>query len=118
MSDLPGGNKFVVSKDDARKAEPVVREPDQLALEELRNSHARDMNKNQRGAIGWMFGSGLEKSGNAAILSIVVFLALIVCAFFKFDLSKDSDAFYKLLTTLLGPIGLALGYLFGSKKSD
>ena len=75
------------------------------------------MNQNHRGIVGWIFGSGFEKPGNAAILSIFTFLMLIVIAFFRIDIKADAEVFYKLLTTMLGPVGLALGYLFGAKRS-
>jgi hypothetical protein len=105
----------LVTEEQARKSEPIVPQPDSLALEEIKNNHAKNMAGLHRGVIGWCVGSGPEKAGNVATLTIIASFLLIVCAFFKFDFSAQFDFFYKILTTLLGPIGLALGYLFGSK---
>ena len=117
MSDSLGSQPVTVSEDAARRAEPTVPEPDPLALEEARNNHARGMHHLQRGLIGWCVGTGSEKPGNVATLAIIASFAIILIGFFKFDLQKEFESFYKLLTTLLGPVGLALGYLFGSSKT-
>lgn len=106
----------LVSEDKARRAKPEVREPDQLAMQEMQNSHSRNMETLLRGWVGACIGSGPEKSGNTAFLVIVLCFFFIAIAAFRFDLDKQFDNFYKLLTTLLAPIGLALGYLFGSKE--
>lgn len=110
-------NNSVVSVEDARKAEPIIREPDPLAIEEVRNNHATRMHGMQRGIIGWCVGSGPEKAGNVATLSIVACFAIIAAGFFKFDFAKEFDSFLKLVTIFLGIVGLALGYLFGAKEN-
>ncbi len=71
----------------------------------------------QRGLMGWLVGTGPEKAGNVATLSILASFLLVMIAFFKFDFDTQFELFYKILTTMLGPVGLALGYLFGSKDS-
>ena len=71
----------------------------------------------QRGLLGWCIGSGGEKAGNVATLTILGCFTFMLIAYFKMDLQKEFDAFFKLLTTLLGPVGLALGYLFGARDT-
>ncbi|WVT73331.1 hypothetical protein QM996_17920 [Sinorhizobium chiapasense] len=106
-----------MSIEDARRVEPTVRAPDALALEEMKNNHAAGMHKMQRGLVGLVVGTGPEKAGNVATLAIVASFALVMISFFKFDFGTQFDLFYKILTTMLGPVGLALGYLFGSKET-
>jgi len=72
----------------------------------------------QRGLLGWCIGSGSEKAGNVATLTILGCLIFILFAFLRMNLQTEFESFYKLLTTLLGPVGLALGYLFGSRDSS
>ncbi len=115
MSTKPEKTEFV-SLEDAQRAEPTVLPPDPLAMQELQNTHSRDMQNLHRGWVGAFIGSGPEKPGNTAVLVIVVCFFFIAGLAFQFDLDKQFDSFYKLLTTLFGPIGLALGYLFGSKE--
>jgi len=71
-----------------------------------------------RGLLGWCIGSGSEKAGNVATLTILGCLIFILFAFLRMNLQTEFESFYKLLTTLLGPVGLALGYLFGSRDSS
>jgi hypothetical protein len=117
LSDQPLNNPVLVTEDQARKSEPVVREPDPLAIEELKNNHTKNMASLHRGFVGSCVGSGPEKAGNVATLTIVACFLMIVGSFLKFDFATQFDSFFKVLTTALGPIGLALGYLFGSKES-
>ncbi|WP_206742491.1 hypothetical protein [Rhizobium grahamii] len=49
-------------------------------------------------------------------MAIVASFALVMIAFFRFDFATQFELFFKILTTMLGPVGLALGYLFGSKE--
>lgn len=118
MSDpLPPAEPQLIKPDDARAVEPLVRQPDAMALAEVKNAHEAGMHKMQRGFIGWLVGTGPEKAGNVATLAIIASFGLVVIAFFKFDFGTQFELFYKILTTMLGPVGLALGYLFGSKES-
>ena len=71
----------------------------------------------QRGWIGIALGTGAEKAGNVATLTIIACFLIILLLFAKTDMSTQFDQFYKMLTTMLGPVGLALGYLFGSRDS-
>jgi hypothetical protein len=106
-----------VDPEAARGVEPTVRQPDAMALAEVKNAHEAGMHKMQRGVVGWLVGTGPEKAGNVATLSIVASFGLVMVAFFKFDFGTQFELFYKILTTMLGPVGLALGYLFGSKDN-
>jgi hypothetical protein len=112
-------NLDTVSVADARKAEPTIRAPDEAALKELELQNAHDLNKQnlQKGWIGAFMGTGSEKSGNAAIIVIVLCFIFIGCSagIFKFD--KQFDDFFKFLTSMLSIVTLALGYLFGSKST-
>ena len=108
----------IVPEDVARRAEPTVRAPDELAIQEVANAHAKEMHTLQRGLLGWCIGSGSEKAGNVATLTILGCLIFILFAFLRMNLQTEFESFYKLLTTLLGPVGLALGYLFGSRDSS
>jgi hypothetical protein len=108
----------LASVEAARSFEPEIREPDDLAREELRNNHATRMHEMHAGYIGRFCGSGSEKSGNIAIVSIIFCFAVIGFGLFKFDLETQIDSFFKLLTAMLGLVALALGYLFGRGKSD
>jgi hypothetical protein len=114
----PDEEPKLISVEDARRAEPIIRPPDNLAAEELKNSHAEKTHRMQRGIIGLIVGTGPEKAGNVATLAIVASFGLVLIAFFKFDFSTQFELFYKILTTMLGPVGLALGYLFGSKDKQ
>ncbi|MCU0819436.1 MAG: hypothetical protein MUF11_09010 [Beijerinckiaceae bacterium] len=108
----------LVSIEEARRAEPTVRPPDPLALQELQNSHSKNMQELNRGWLGACIGSGPEKPGNTAVLVIILCFLFIAASAFKFDLSTQFENFFKIVTTLLGPIGLALGYLFGSREKS
>lgn len=109
-------NNDLVSVDEARRSEPIVAAPDSLAIKELDHFHSMEMHNLHRGFLGAIVGSGPEKPGNTAIIVIVFCFVFISVAGFKLDLDKQFDQFYKLITTLLGPVGLALGYLFGSRE--
>lgn len=117
MSAPPNKPPETVSPEEARRAEPVVRAADPLALEEMRNSHQATLLSIQRGWIGIALGTGPEKSGNVATLTIFACFVLIILLFLKTDMGTQFDQFYKMLTTLLAPVGLALGYLFGSRDA-
>lgn len=72
----------LVSEDKARRAKPEVREPDQLAMQEMQNSHSRNMETLLRGWVGACIGSGPEKSGNTAFFGDrSVFLFYCNCSF-------------------------------------
>lgn len=118
MSDQPLEQPNLVSVADARRAEPTVRPPDELALEEMKNNHAVRTHRMQRGLVGLVVGTGPEKAGNVATVAIVASFGLVMTAFFRFDFATQFELFFKILTTMLGPIGLALGYLFGSKDKS
>ncbi|EPE98633.1 hypothetical protein RGCCGE502_09410 [Rhizobium grahamii CCGE 502] len=82
----------------------------------MKNNHAARTHRMQRGLIGLIVGTGPEKAGNVATVAIVASFALVMIAFFRFDFATQFELFFKILTTMLGPVGLALGYLFGSKE--
>jgi hypothetical protein len=110
-----------VSVEDARRAEPVVREPDALAVLEAKNLHEQNLRKAQQGKLGSLLGSHGEKAGNISFIVILICFLLISVAFCKMDLQKDFDSFMKFDTGLIAIITGALGYLFGSSnhsKSD
>lgn len=104
----------LVTPSEARQVEPVVPEPDKLALKELENSHAQATQKFEQGWIGKFCGSRSEKAGNIAFLAIVACLLIITGALFGFGLT---DAFFKLLAALVSVVTLALGYLFGAHNN-
>lgn len=93
-----------------------MRPVDALALKEIENEHEKRKIEMQRGWIGIVLGTGPEKSGNVATLTIVASFFMILISFAKIDFSSGFDQFFKILTTMLGPVGLALGYLFGSRE--
>ncbi len=70
----------------------------------------------QRGWIGIALGTGGEKAGNVATLTIVACFIIILLLFVRTDMATQFEQFYKMLTTLLGPVELALGYLFGARE--
>jgi hypothetical protein len=108
----------LVSVDAARAVEPKVPSPDALALKELENSHSKSMHTLSRGWIGACIGSGNEKPGNTAFLVIVCCFAFIGISVFKFDIATQFEQFFKFVTLFFGPVGLALGYLFGSRDKN
>lgn len=114
MSGLQSSEK-IVSPEDARRAVPVIRPADTLALEEMRNAHEANKLSIQRGWIGIALGTGSEKAGNVATLVILACFVIILILFVKTDFSTQFDPFFKTFSALLGPVGLALGYLFGSR---
>lgn len=67
----------LVSAREARVVEPVVPEPDPLALREVENQHAQAIHKAEQGWVGKVCGSRGEKSGNVAFLVIVACFVLI-----------------------------------------
>lgn len=117
MSEQQVTEAVLITEDQARKTEPVVREPDALALKEQQNNHDKAMAGLHRGWIGWLVGSGPEKSGNVATLTIFACFLIILIAFMKFDFNTQFESFFKIMTSVFGPVGLALGYLFGAKDS-
>lgn len=111
----------VVSLDQARRAEPTVREPDALALLEQKNLHERTLRQAEQGKLGTLLGSHGEKAGNISFIVILICFLLIATAFCRMDLQKDFDSFMKFDTALIAIITGALGYLFGASnhtKSD
>lgn len=110
-----------VSIEDARRAEPVVREPDALAVLEAKNLHEQNLRKAEQGKLGTLLGSHGEKAGNISFIVILICFVLILFAFCRMDLEKDFDSFMKFDTALIAIVTGALGYLFGSSnhtKSD
>lgn len=101
----------LVTANEARAVEPVIPEPDKLALQEEEHSHAEAIHRQERGWVGIICGSRGEKSGNVAFMVIVACFILIGCAMYS---ASMTEPFFKLLSALLGVVGLALGYLFGS----
>lgn len=108
----------LVSVADARRATPVVREPDALALAEVKNAHEQATAVNERGIVGRLLGTKTEKPGNIAFIVILVCFALVTVAFFRFDLEKSFDNFMKLAAVLFSIISGAHGYLFGSSQKS
>jgi hypothetical protein len=104
-----------VSAAQAAGVAPVIRAPDELALKELQqtNAHAQATQKAEQGWIGAIFGAKSEKSGNVAAFVIVLCFIFIFLAAYR-EADAPSETFFKLLSPILGLIGLALGYLFGS----
>jgi hypothetical protein len=92
--------------------QPAIQEPDTLALEEARLEHERTLHKADKGWIGHLCGSRNEKPGNVAFLVILGSFLLVCAAMYENGLSEP---FFKFLTVLLGVVGTALGYLFGSQ---
>jgi hypothetical protein len=81
----------------------------------LENSHQQATQKTEQGWIGKVCGSKGEKAGNIAFLVIIACFLLISGALYTSGLT---DPFFKLMTSLLGVIGLALGYLFGAHNKN
>jgi ABC-type multidrug transport system permease subunit len=109
----------LISVEAARRSEPTVVAPDARAKkEEL--LHAQATQKNDLGWVGVVLGSRSEKPGNVAAIVILFCFILIGVGFFMTDVRSggSGELFFKLLAALLGPVGLALGYLFGSSKRD
>jgi hypothetical protein len=107
-------NSEKISVEEARKAEPTVREPDALALAEIENNHAQATHHAEQGSIGHFLGSRSEKPGNVAFIVIIICFLIIVGAFWRIDLKQDFDNFMKFSSALFAIITGALGYLFGS----
>jgi hypothetical protein len=103
-----------VSLEDARKAEPVVREPDALALLESKNLHEQNQKRLEQGVLGRLLGSHGEKAGNISFIVILICFGLIAFAFFRMDLKSEFDSFQKFAGAMLAIITGALGYLFGA----
>ncbi len=111
--DSPEPTKLITAKE-ARQVEPVIAEPDSLALREVDNSHAQATHKAEQGWIGKICGSRAEKAGNIAFLAIVMCLIIVICALFNFGLT---DQFFKLVGAVTSIVTLALGYLFGANNN-
>jgi hypothetical protein len=62
------------------------------------------------GCVGRFIGGGTEKAGNIAFLTIILFICLLILAF----LMKLSDT---IIASIIGIIGTALGYVFGSNSN-
>jgi hypothetical protein len=109
-----------VSVEDARRAAPRVVEPDEKAAKEDSSlyAHQQATQRASLGAIGWFLGASGEKPGNVAAIVILFCFAIIAWAYGTTNFTTDGESFFKLLAAMLGPIGLALGYLFGSSKRD
>jgi hypothetical protein len=72
--------------------------------------------KQERGVVGWLFGSGPEKTGNIAGFAILFsFVAIAFVLLFM----PDSTAFTRkdAFLSFSGVITLSLGYLFGKSTS-
>src|SRR5438045_3840750 len=85
----------IVSLDQARRAEPTVREPDALATLERKNAHEQATQKNEQGALGRWLGSRSEKAGNISFIVIIVCFLFIGIAFLKMDIKSEFDSFMK-----------------------
>ncbi|MDR6873535.1 hypothetical protein J2Y55_004562 [Bosea sp. BE125] len=88
-----------------------------MAIDELKANlaHAKDMHQLNRGWVGACIGSGSEKPGNAAIIVILFCFTVMTVALFRLDLKTDMDQLLRIVPVALGPVGLALGYLFGAR---
>ena len=106
-----------VSVEDAKRAEPIVRAPDELSLIEAKNAHEQNTLRQEQGKVGHFLGSHQDKAGNISFIVILICFGLICVAFFKMDLTKDFDSFMKFNAALFAIITGALGYLFGSGSS-
>lgn len=80
------------------------------------NSYARAMASINQGKLGGILGSKSEKAGNIAFIVIIICFALIGFAFYKMDLDKQFDSFFKFVSGITSIITASLGYLFGSSK--
>ena len=69
--------------------------------------------KNERGALGHLWGARSEKSGNIAGILVVFCLATIVFVFYSDQNSSLSMTPKDILSAFSSLITLALGYLFG-----
>ena len=120
MSDLPDSRTDIVTVDAARRAEPVVREPDALALKESDNAHAQAVQKNERGWVGVVMGTKAEKAGNIASVVILFSFIIIAFGFFKVDMKNtgEYDSFLKLVGVFSSIVSGALGYLFGASQKE
>jgi hypothetical protein len=113
-STSPAQPPDTVSLEDARRAEPIVREPDDLAVLEAKNQHEQTLKKAEQGWLGGLLGSHGEKAGNISFIVILICFALISLAFFRMDLKSEFDSFMKFAGAMFAIITGALGYLFGS----
>lgn len=104
-----------VSPEQAAAVIPIIRPPDTLALQELNaaNEHAQATQKAEQGWIGQLLGSKSEKSGNVAALVVLFCFIFVFTAAWR-EAAVPTETFFKLLSPMIGLIGLALGYLFGS----
>jgi len=103
---------------DARRADPKIRSPDELAIQEANNAHAQATLWAEQGWIGHVLGSKTEKPGNvAAIVIFFCFILLVIgfCVLSHGD-GKSNEDFFKFTSIITGIVGLALGYLFGSSS--
>lgn len=115
--DLQPSTGDKVSLEEAKRATPTTPEPDEKALQEAKLLHEQVMQRTQLGLIGKLLGSAQEKSGNVAFLVILMCFIFMGIGFFQMPIADHADNLFKLFTVMLGPVALALGYLFGSGNS-
>lgn len=91
-----------------------------LAGKILDAEHAQASKRIERGAVGWLFGSGKEKPGNVAGLAILLACIMIILLA---ELNMATDVPRKELIMLIagiipGALGYYFGFLGGSKGVD
>lgn len=86
-------------------------EDPKLAGKILDAQHAQAAQRIQRGAVGWLLGSGKEKPGNVAGLAILL-ACLMIILLAKLDMAADVPR-KELIMLIAGIIPGALGYYFG-----
>jgi hypothetical protein len=117
--ETPQQQPDLVTPNQARTVEPTIPAPDDIARKELEFWHAQRTQEAEQGWIGKAFGSKTEKPGNIAALVVLLSFLMIFAAYGISALNgKDpsSESFFKITSTFLGVVGLALGYLFGSSS--
>jgi hypothetical protein len=81
-----------------------------------RAAHEHNMRKLELGYVGLIFGGGSEKSGNIALITIIIVFLLLLFIFYRIGVAANGDLLIKIASPLLSIITLALGYLFGSSR--
>jgi hypothetical protein len=116
--DSPKENRTdAVTAEEARQVTPQVPEPDKKALkEQAQFLHEQATQKAELGTIGGWLGAKSEKAGNIAFI-VIIFAFLLVFTAYAHE-GGATDNFFKVFSAMIGLVGLALGYLFGSGGRD
>lgn len=116
--DSPKGNQLeVVTAEEARNVTPQAPEPDKRALQEQAQFlHQQATQKAELGTVGSWLGAKAEKAGNIAFIVIIFSFFMVFNAYWHEGGATEN--FFKVFSAMIGLIGLALGYLFGSGGKD